>query len=162
MIGYQARADKFGWFALTLVLMDACGGGLGVFVSCLFNDLSGGEWGGTHRVQYWAGRRMWANLTRTHGRILVHADASAPRSGLGTFRTRLPACGRMLLSRGSKQCSSTVGAAASAALVCPCELRYAVSNAGPRSKTRCPLPIGRPTVPACKGLSSFKPRTTTT
>ncbi len=42
MIGYQARADKFGWFALTLVLMDACGAGLGVFVSCLFNDLSGG------------------------------------------------------------------------------------------------------------------------
>ncbi|PNH12086.1 ABC transporter G family member 1, partial [Tetrabaena socialis] len=40
MIGYQNIAEKFGWFALTLVLMDTCGAGLGIFVSCIFNDLS--------------------------------------------------------------------------------------------------------------------------
>ncbi|KAG2499376.1 hypothetical protein HYH03_002951 [Edaphochlamys debaryana] len=40
MIGYQNEPDKFGWFALTMVLMDACGAGLGIFISCLFNDLS--------------------------------------------------------------------------------------------------------------------------
>ncbi|KXZ56662.1 hypothetical protein GPECTOR_1g597 [Gonium pectorale] len=40
LIGYQNKAERFGWFALTMVLMDTCGAGLGIFVSCLFNDLS--------------------------------------------------------------------------------------------------------------------------
>ncbi|KAG2442858.1 hypothetical protein HXX76_002937 [Chlamydomonas incerta] len=40
MIGYQATAAHFGWFALTMVLMDNSGAALGIFVSCLFNDLS--------------------------------------------------------------------------------------------------------------------------
>lgn len=40
MIGYQNTAEKFGWFALIQVLMDNCGAALGVFVSCLFNDIS--------------------------------------------------------------------------------------------------------------------------
>jgi len=40
MVGYQLAADKFWWYALTLVLVDNCGTSLGIMVSCIFAELS--------------------------------------------------------------------------------------------------------------------------
>ena len=40
MIGYQNTPQKFWWFTLANVLVDNCGAALGIFVSCLFNDIS--------------------------------------------------------------------------------------------------------------------------
>ncbi|MEW5318453.1 MAG: hypothetical protein WDW38_009674 [Sanguina aurantia] len=40
IIGYQNTLVKFWWFALTIVLVDNCGASLGMFVACLFNELS--------------------------------------------------------------------------------------------------------------------------
>lgn len=39
MVGYQAVASKFWWFVVIMILTDNCGAGLGLFVSCIFNDL---------------------------------------------------------------------------------------------------------------------------
>lgn len=40
MIGYQADASKFWWFTLIMILMDNAGQAIGIFVSCLFNDMN--------------------------------------------------------------------------------------------------------------------------
>jgi hypothetical protein len=39
MIGYQAVATKFLWLALVFILVDNCGASIGIFVSCVFNNI---------------------------------------------------------------------------------------------------------------------------
>lgn len=40
MVGYQNTPEKYAWFMLILILIDNCGAAMGVFVSCIFNDIA--------------------------------------------------------------------------------------------------------------------------
>lgn len=64
-IGYQNTLVKFWWFALTIVLVDNCGASLGMFVACLFNELSVALVGGVCFMAMWNVLRV-AHISDRH------------------------------------------------------------------------------------------------